>query len=115
MNGSNVISIAVMLLGLYYTVAGIMGMVQGKVYLNGKKYANQYTEESLAQFARPMGLVTAMLGVVVALGSLFNLRTVFGLTFFDAVQPSVFWGVMLALVVLAIVILFISRKKLVKK
>lgn len=115
MSGSNIISIAVMLFGLYYTVAGIMGMAQGKLYVNAKKFANQYTEESLAQFARPMGLVSALLGVVIVLGSLFNLRTVFGLTIFDTVKQPVFWGVMLALIVAAIVILVIARKKLVKK
>ena len=115
MTGANVTSIVLLLVGLYDLFAGLLGMIQGKIYINAKNYTNRYTEESLLRFARPFGLVNVLLGLSIAAGSLCNLRDFAPLSFFNNINRGAFYGVLAGLCVLAIVILVIAQKKLVKK
>ena len=90
----------------YFVVIGLACIFTGKVYGFGKA-AKDYTDESLAKFARPFGLAELLIGVAVAL---LDLYLVIGIK----EMPLLIGGIVVA--VLAVVIAGVSAgKTLVKK
>ena len=67
LNLSTVISI--LFVG-YFVITGLACLITGKVYGFGKS-AKDYTDESLAKFARPFGLSELCVGIAVALLDLY--------------------------------------------
>lgn len=105
--GSKLVGIIFILFGLYELVQGIATIVTKKLY--GKdniKAYSKYTEESVKACIAPIGLSNALIGAALIIASLYD---VFPL------QRNVCWIIGAALAVIAIIILLLLGKKLVKK
>lgn len=91
-----------LVLGAVLILAGLASLVTGKIYLMGGNPASKYTEESLAKYARPHGISNILLGAGFVLEHVFS----------NEVTGLIACGVCL---VLACVIVIVSKKVLVKK
>jgi len=107
MNSFDIIIIA---LGAFNILTGLASLVTGKLYMMGSS-ASKYTDESLARYARPNGLMSLLTGV--GLVALHLVRTELKVTESFHVE----WGlvIMVAMCAVTVAIYFTSRKVLVRK
>jgi len=107
MNSFDIIIIA---LGAFNILTGLASLVTGKLYMMGSSAA-KYTDESLARYARPNGLMSLLTGI--GLVALHLIKTELKITESFHVE----WGlvILVAACAVTIVIYLANRKVLVRK